>query len=158
MAMMRRVYSVQARADGTTQRSGDLRQWHRRAGIAIEQIAGEPPEATRVRGLLACQRGVIGQRRATKAHVRAVLGVDLVASIAVSAQDHQELAVLDAAALLPECTTRVAIRRGDVSPWHLRELLRLLERFDPAAEAASEQAPPPSARRPAASAPAVAFA
>jgi len=66
-----------------------------------------------------------------KAHVRAGLGVGLVASVAIEAGDRGDLVVLDVAALFPRCTTWVALRRGDVIPRYVAVFVELLTRNAP---------------------------
>jgi LysR family transcriptional regulator, cys regulon transcriptional activator len=60
-----------------------------------------------------------------KAHVRARLGVGLIAGIAVEAVDADDLAVLDVSALFPRCTTWIALRRNDVVPHFVAEFISL---------------------------------
>jgi DNA-binding transcriptional LysR family regulator len=60
-----------------------------------------------------------------KAHVRAGLGVGLIAAVAVEAKDHADLAVLDISKLFARCTTWIALRRGDVIPHYVRDFVSL---------------------------------
>ncbi len=60
-----------------------------------------------------------------KAHVRAELGVGLIAGVAVEGVDHDDLAVLDVSALFPRCTTWIALRRNDVVPHFVAEFISL---------------------------------
>lgn len=60
-----------------------------------------------------------------KAHVRARLGVGLIAGVAVEAIDHEDLAVIDVSALFPRCTTWIALRRHDVVPHFVAEFVSL---------------------------------
>jgi DNA-binding transcriptional LysR family regulator len=93
-----------------------------------------------------------------KAHVRAGLGVGLVASVAIDDEDRADLAVLDVSALFPRCTTWVALRRGDVVPRYVAEFVALLTRHAPAVDVAAAVAPAKPRWRLATSAPLVAVA
>lgn len=60
-----------------------------------------------------------------KAHVRAGIGVGLVAAVAVDAADRDDLVELDVSLLLPRCTTWIVLRRADVVPRYVQEFIAL---------------------------------
>ena len=61
-----------------------------------------------------------------KTYVRAGLGVGILAEMAMQAADSQDLKVLDASALLPECTTWLVLRKNRVLPSYTLALVELL--------------------------------
>jgi DNA-binding transcriptional LysR family regulator len=85
-----------------------------------------------------------------KAHVRAGLGVGLVASIAITPEDREQLVLFDVSHLFLRCTTWLALRQGEVVPRYVAEFLALVARHAPdqaQPEAAARAAPAPAKPR-----------